>query len=48
MSKIKQMLKKRIALWLVFLMILLIAAAAVYAVAPAISLNSATSFPVDI
>jgi len=48
MSKIKQMLKNKIALWLVFLMIFLIVTAAVYAVAPAISLNSATSFPVDI
>lgn len=48
MNKIKQMLKKKSALWFIILLILLATAAAVYAVAPAISLNAATSFPVDI
>ncbi len=48
MSKLKQVLKKRIVLWLVVLIALFVTAATVYAVIPAISLNSPTSFPVDI
>lgn len=40
--------KKKIIIWLTVLAILFATAAAVYAVAPKISLNSATSFPVDI
>lgn len=48
MSKLKQTLKKRIVLRLVVLAALFVTAATVYAVIPAISLNSPTSFPVDI
>ena len=48
MSKLKQALKKSIVLWLVMLAALFVTAATVYAVIPHISLNSPTSFPVDI
>jgi hypothetical protein len=48
MSKLNMMFHKRPVLWLVILVILLVTAATVYAVLPAISLNSPTSFPVDI
>ncbi len=48
MSKLKQASKKRIVPWLVMLAALFVTAATVYAVIPAISLNSPTSFPVDI
>jgi flagellar basal body-associated protein FliL len=48
MSKLKGMLAKKPLLWLVILVVLLVTAATVYAVLPAISLNSPTSFPVDI
>jgi hypothetical protein len=48
MSKLKQALKKRTVLWLVMLAALFVTTATVYAVIPAISLNSPTSFPVDI
>jgi len=48
MSKLKQALNKKIIQWLVVLASLFLAMAVVYAVIPAISLNSPTSFPVDI
>jgi len=48
MSKLKKLLNKRITQWIVVLATLLVTVATVYAVAPAISLNSSTSFPVDI
>ena len=48
MSKLSGLLSKKPLLWLVVLVVLLITAATVYAVLPAISLNSPTSFPVDI
>ncbi len=48
MSKLKQAFKKRIVLWLMVLAALFITTATVYAVLPTISLNSPTSFPVDI
>ena len=48
MSKLKQALTKRIVLWIVVLTALFVTTATVYAVIPAISLNSPTSFPVDI
>lgn len=48
MNKLKMMLHKRPVLWLVVLLALLATAATVYGVLPAISLDSPTSFPVDI
>ncbi len=51
MTKLKKKMEKinnRPALWLVVVVVLLATAATVYAVLPAISLNSPTSFPVDI
>jgi hypothetical protein len=48
MSKLNRMFHQRPVLWLVVLVVLLVTAATVYAVLPAISLNSPTSFPVDI
>jgi hypothetical protein len=48
MSKLKKLLNKRITQWIVVLAALFVTVATVYAVAPAISLNSPTSFPVDI
>jgi hypothetical protein len=48
MTKLKRILNKRPVLWLVVLVILFATAATVYAVLPVISLNSPTSFPVDI
>ena len=48
MSKLKQASKKRSVLWLVMLAALFVTTATVYAVIPVISLNSPTSFPVDI
>jgi hypothetical protein len=42
------MCRKKPLLWLGILIALFITAATVYAVLPAISLNSPTSFPVDI
>jgi type IV secretory pathway protease TraF len=48
MSKLSRMLSNRPVLWLVVLVVLFATAATVYAVLPAISLNSPTSFPVDI
>jgi len=44
----KRVIKKKPMFWFVVLVILLVAAVTVYAVMPAISLNSPTSFPVDI
>lgn len=48
MNKLKQILNKRITQWLVVLAALFVTVATVYAVVPVISLNSPTSFPVDI
>jgi hypothetical protein len=48
MGKMTKLCRKRPLLWLGILIALLITAATVYAVLPAISLNSPTSFPVDI
>ncbi len=48
MSKFKKRMSKNPLLWLVVLAVLMVTAVTVYAVLPAISLNSPTSFPVDI
>jgi len=48
MSKLIKMLNTRPVLWLVILAVLFLTAVTVYAVLPIISLNSPTSFPVDI
>lgn len=48
MNKLIGIFRKRPVLWLGILITLLVTAATVYAVLPAISLNSPTSFPVDI
>ena len=48
MSKLKKLLDKRITQWIVALVAIFVTVATVYAVVPAISLNSPTSFPVDI
>ncbi|WP_459946510.1 hypothetical protein [Desulfocastanea catecholica] len=48
MSKINRILSKKSVVWLGILVLLCITAVTVYAVLPAISLNSPTSFPVDI
>lgn len=48
MNKLSKVLKNRPVLWLAVLVVLFATAATVYAVLPAISLNSPTSFPVDI
>ncbi|MGB3210551.1 MAG: hypothetical protein WBB19_07605 [Desulforhopalus sp.] len=48
MNKLFVLLNKKPLLWLVVLVVLFITAVTVYAVLPAISLNSPTSFPVDI
>jgi hypothetical protein len=48
MGKKTKLYRKRPLFWLGILIALLITAATVYAVLPAISLNSPTSFPVDI
>ncbi len=48
MNKLSRMLNKKPLLWLGVLVILFITAATVYAMLPVISLNSPTSFPVDI
>lgn len=47
MNKIKMLLSRKYVLWIVVIVILA-TAATVYAVLPVISLNSPTSFPVDI
>jgi len=48
MNKLKKLLHKKITQWALVLVVLFITVATVYAVAPTISLNSPTSFPVDI
>ena len=48
MSKFRKMLNKRPVLWLVVFTVLFFTAVTVYAMLPVISLNSPTSFPVDI
>lgn len=48
MSNITRILSKRSVVWLAVLLVFCITAVTVYAVLPAISLNSPTSFPVDI
>jgi hypothetical protein len=48
MSKLIRLFNKRPLLWLVVLVVFLVTAVTVYAMLPAISLNSPTSFPVDI
>ena len=48
MSKLRKMLVKKPLLWGVVLVILFLTAVTVYAIMPGISLNSPTSFPVDI
>ena len=48
MNKVKWKLKKRIIFWLGVFIVLCVTAVTVYAVMPGISLNSSTSFPVDI
>jgi len=44
----KKIINKKPMFWFVVVVILLVLAVTVYAVMPAISLNSPTSFPVDI
>lgn len=48
MNKLTKIIQKKPVLWLLIMAIFFITAATVYAVLPAISLNSPTSFPVDI
>lgn len=48
MSKLRRMLVKKRLLWGVVLVVLFLTAVTVYAIMPGISLNSPTSFPVDI
>jgi len=48
MNKLIRIIHKEPVLWLLILAVFFITAATVYAVLPAISLNSPTSFPVDI
>lgn len=48
MNKIKMIFHKKPVFWLGVVVVLLVTAVTVYAVLPAISLNSPTSFPVDI
>jgi len=48
MNKSKNGVKKRSVVWLLLLVFLTAAATTVYAILPEISLNSPTSFPVDI
>jgi len=48
MNKLIRIIQKKYVLWLLILAVIFITAATVYAVLPAISLNSPTSFPVDI
>jgi len=48
MNKLIRMLNKKKLLWLGLLVVFFITAATVYAMLPVISLNSPTSFPVDI
>jgi hypothetical protein len=48
MSKLRKMLNKRPLLWFVVVAFIFFTAVTVYAMLPVISLNSPTSFPVDI
>lgn len=48
MNKLTKIIQKKPVLWLLIMAIFFITVATVYAVLPAISLNSPTSFPVDI
>ena len=48
MNKLTKIIHKKPVLWLLIFVVIFITAATVYAVLPAISLNSPTSFPVDI
>jgi len=48
MSNLSRMIQKRPMVWLVIAVILFAMVATAYAVLPEISLNSPTSFPVDI
>ena len=48
MSKINRIWNIKSLVWLTVLVVLCITVVTVYAVLPAISLNSPTSFPVDI
>jgi phosphotransferase system glucose/maltose/N-acetylglucosamine-specific IIC component len=48
MNKLSRIFHKKSAVWLVVVVALLVTAVTVYAVLPTISLNSPTSFPVDI
>jgi hypothetical protein len=48
MNKLRMIFHKKPVFWLGVVVVLLVTAVTVYAVLPAISLNSPTSFPVDI
>ena len=48
MNKLKQITKNRITQLVVLFLIFIVTVMTVYAVVPTISLNSPTSFPVDI
>ena len=48
MSRLRKIVKDKPLLWLVLLVVLFATAVVVYAALPAISLDSPTSFPVDI
>ena len=48
MNKIRGLLVKRSLLWTVVLIIVFLTVVTVYAIMPVISMNSPTSFPVDI
>lgn len=48
MNKVSRMIHRRPVVFLLVLVVLLVTVATVYGVLPTISLNSPTSFPVDI
>jgi hypothetical protein len=48
MSNRNKIMEKKPLFWLVVIVAVFVAAATVYAILPVISLDSATSFPVDI
>lgn len=48
MSKIRGLFVKKPQVWVLVLILLVLTVVTVYAIMPAISLNSPTSFPVDI
>jgi type IV secretory pathway protease TraF len=48
MNKVSRMIRRRPVVFFLVLAVLLVTAATVYGVLPTISLNSPTSFPVDI